>query len=350
MPLSRSPSSTPIPRGRSRAAAPICFLLLAACAAAKPPADETPAASDVRPLPAVRDAEEAKPASTSPLEQGAPATVRALRSPKIEHTFEDAPPGLSGLSRDAAGDLWAIAEGGILVRVDHADLRCEGIPIRGLPAGVEIESLAALDARRIVIGTEVDAQRTTDAVLIAERHPIDPAYDVVDRIDLDYRLWNATPNPDEGIEGLCVVGDSILVGAESVHSRGGQRYAPLGHYDRRTERWTATSIRLTTSSGKLAGLSCRKAGDSIEFVAIERHFGVTRILRGRLGAPIAPAIEPAVVYDWPEFGQNLEGIVWNADGRIELVNDNFYRGRSDGFGSLYSAPLPPAGDAAPLHD
>ena len=97
--------------------------------------------------------------------QQAPASQRGGVT-EIELT--SVPDGLSGLARDDRGDLWAIAERSRqMVRLDLGNLgREQTIEIRGVPELVELESLAFLPNGDAMIGTETDAVRGDDALLL----------------------------------------------------------------------------------------------------------------------------------------------------------------------------------------
>jgi hypothetical protein len=93
-------------------------------------------------------------------------------------------------------------------------------------------------------------------------------------------------------------------------------------------RGDATSLvrlHLTTASGKLSALDCHVAPDgTIDFVGIERHYGVQRILRGTI-APDATDVVPELALDLAPAVHdvyNFEGIARLPDGRTVLVNDN----------------------------
>jgi hypothetical protein len=74
-------------------------------------------------------------------------------------------------------------------------------------------------------------------------------------------------------------------------------------------------------------------------IAIERHFGVSRIIHFTLGDRAA-----TVVRDLVELaaGRNFEGIARLPDGRIALVNDNQYK-TIDGPSQLVIVPVTVAG-------
>ncbi|HEY1557789.1 MAG TPA: esterase-like activity of phytase family protein [Kofleriaceae bacterium] len=233
----------------------------------------------------------------------------------------DTPPGVSDLSLDDRGMLWAIPErdhfvleialpGGAVTR--H--------PLDGVPAGVDTESLTWLGAGRFAIGTE-GQDVATASVLYAEQRG--------DRVtvtrELPLHLEGVVAiTPNHGAEGLCGRGDDLLVGIESTGKLAdGTRFAPLVHLHGKDT--TIARLRLTTATGKVSALACTFAADgSADVYAIERHYGVSRILH--FGLPAQPAdITPTVVVDLDAIFHgafNLEGIARLPDGRFVLVNDN----------------------------
>jgi hypothetical protein len=86
---------------------------------------------------------------------------------------------------------------------------------------------------------------------------------------------------------------------------------------------------LTSDQGKISALFCTFSPDgTADVLAIERHYGVSRII-SFTAPPDATDITPKVALDlWPIVRDryheklNLEGIVKLADGRWVLVNDN----------------------------
>jgi hypothetical protein len=117
----------------------------------------------------------------------------------------------------------------------------------------------------------------------------------------------------------------VVVGIESTAKLpDGARWAPIVHL--RGDVVVATSkLRLTSDTGKLSALTCALAPDgSGEAYAIERHYGVHRILHFHVPAT-AGEIVPDVVVDLDAIFHgafNMEGLVRLPDGRFVLVNDN----------------------------
>ncbi|HEY1547611.1 MAG TPA: hypothetical protein VGG28_07320 [Kofleriaceae bacterium] len=235
------------------------------------------------------------------------------------------PPGESDLTLDGSGHIWAIAErdrfaselvlaGSNVTVVEHA--------VDGVPDGNDTESIAWLGGSNFVLGIE-GQETTTAGVLFAELRP-DGHLVVTSTRDLTNAELGVTLQKNHGSEAICGSGDDIVVGIEE---RGtfpdGSKWAPLVRI--KTGRLKLAKLHLTTGTGKLSALDCRFAADgSVDFVGIERHFGVERILHGVLAAG-ATEVTPTLVQDLaPAIGDkyNLEGIARLPDGRIALINDN----------------------------
>ena len=99
---------------------------------------------------------------------------------------------------------------------------------------------------------------------------------------------------------------------------------------------------MTSKTGKLAALDCRKVDGAIEALAVERHYGESRLLRFRVPQGTEGQwIEPTVVADVSKLVSplpNFEGLAWLADGSAVLVADNQYKGAALGPSRLYFIP------------
>ena len=123
----------------------------------------------------------------------------------------------------------------------------------------------------------------------------------------------------------------------ATHLRAHVSAAPLKHRSTRQS---------TDSKGKISALYCTLDPDgTAHVVAIERHYGVSRILRftaKRGDAEVTPTVEldlAPILHD----SLNLEGIVQLPDGRLAAVNDN--QGRSvNGPTELLAGDLPSVQD------
>jgi hypothetical protein len=147
-------------------------------------------------------------------------------------------------------------------------------------------------------------------------------------ISLTNQELGVTLTVNHGAEGLCGRGDDLLVGIESFATLpNGSRWSPLV----RIHAGAVVGVQkllLTSDKGKISALSCQFAADgTAEVVAIERHYGVSRIIT--FTAKGTGDITPQVALDlWPVVRDvyheklNLEGIVKLGDGRWVMVNDN----------------------------
>ena len=242
-------------------------------------------------------------------------------------------PGLSGLAADAGGALWTVAERDARAYriVLDASLRpaIEEFRVEGVLVGFDLEGIAWLGEGRFALGTEGQDDGTA-TVLLAERRGA--ALAVTGSIALPASAVGIRLTKNQGAEGVCGAGATIIAAIEGAGEDGGRRWAPVvrisdGAIARTYRVW------LTTPTGKLSGLDCRVAADGAADVwAIERHFEVTRLLRFALPAASAGAgadsdVTPTVALDLGPVlnGKlNLEGIAVLPDGRVVAVIDNQY--------------------------
>jgi hypothetical protein len=240
--------------------------------------------------------------------------------------------GLSGLSRDEHGALWAPAERpsnshpSAVLRIDPDTGGITAYPVKGVPSGADLESIAWIDGTRFVLGTERgESGRARDVILEAR---LDGETLVASPIgNLEYSLWGITATTNHGIEGLCSVGGTLVVATELHQRKVGRRWAPLAVYEPTTQTWTAHWVALVSENGKgkLAGIDCRAKGDAIEVLAIERDIEVRKLLRFAVPrGPVTRNIDPdgVTTLDDSPVGPNFEGLVWMPDGSVVLVNDN----------------------------
>lgn len=239
--------------------------------------------------------------------------------------------GLSALAADPAGGLWTAPERDRVLVALEPDGRARRVPLAGIPTGLDVESASWLDRDRIALGTEAN--------LLANGTPLDQGglifiarqgsagFEVEGVIELDYRLWDLRVRSNEGIEGLCTAAGALYLGIETVAGAASSRSAPLARYDLTTGDWTGYLLRLTSSTGSLSALACRERAGLVEGIAVERHFGVSRLLQFTF-PPDGGIIEPRVLLDLAAFvaetSVNLEGIELIGDD-IVLVVDNDYR-------------------------
>lgn len=236
----------------------------------------------------------------------------------------EAPPGMSDLTLDDRGVIWAIAERDRhVLEIDlagttpHVTLH----PLDGVPPGVDTEGIAWLGDGRFAIGAE-GAHTATAAILFGElrmQRLVVTHTRAFSNADLGVEL-----TANHGIEAVCGTGDDLLAASETVgRLPDGTRYAPLVRL--RGDTLAVTKVRLTSDRGKLSALHCTfDEGGAAQVIAIERHFGVARILRFAI-AHGETEVTPAIDLDLHPIlrdALNLEGIVRLRDGRVVVINDN----------------------------
>jgi hypothetical protein len=249
--------------------------------------------------------------------------------------------GLSGLTQDEHGAFWAAGElGDSVLRIDPETLGITRYPVVGLPEGVDLEALTWVDGTRFVLGTETqENHRSRDVIL--DGRIVGQTFKVAPIGHVDYVRWRTTARNNHGIEGACQVGGTLVFATELALDERGRRWAPLAVFDPATQRWTAHRVALSTGDGKLAALDCRESTGSIEALAVERHYGVARLLRFSVPGGEGQSIEPRVVSDLSTLVApvpNFEGLVWMEDGSAVLLTDNQYRGSATEPSRLYFIP------------
>jgi hypothetical protein len=262
-------------------------------------------------------------------------TAVALPPAPFDEVEIDLPPGTSDLSLDDRGHLWAVAERDRIVAEIELDTqatppkvtRVTRHPLDGVPDGVDTEALSWLGGGKFAVGTEGQEQPTA-SVMFGELGS-DGHIKVHAGVDLTDKILGITLVKNHGVEALCGRGDDLLVAIESWGTfEDKTRWAPLV----RIHAGAVTSVqklKLTTATGKISAVTCTFAPDgTIDAIAIERHYGVSRVLT--FSVPLGKdLITPDVAVDlWPVVRDryhaklNLEGIVKLADGRWVMVNDN----------------------------
>jgi hypothetical protein len=233
----------------------------------------------------------------------------------------ETPNGISDLTLDEHGHVWAIAERDrVAVEMLPDGTHAVQHPIDGIGEGVDTEAISALGGGRFAIGIE-GANEPTAAIVHAELHG--------DRLvagparELTNAELGVTLTKNHGVEALCGHADELLAAIETVGTDDHGRFAPLVHL--RGDQLTVGKLRLTSDVGKISALACAWQPDgSVDIRAVERHYKVSRILHDRLAAgaaDLAPAVEidlEPVLHD----SLNVEGLVVLPDGHLEAVNDN----------------------------
>jgi len=272
----------------------------------------------------------------------ASCTKKEPKSPGRIVTLDTDAAGLSGLTVDNHGAFWAAAEDGdAVIRIDPETFGVTRYSVSGGPNGAELEAMAWVDGAQFVLGTETqDKARLQDVIL--DGRLLGDGFAVRPAGNLDYARWGLTAPDNRGIEGICHVDGLLILATELVELQRGRRWAPVGMFDPKTQTWTAHRVGLSSKTGKLAAMSCKLVGESIVALAVERHFGVSRLLRFQIPrGPEAQWIEPSVAADLSKTIEplpNFEGLAWLDDGSAVLVTDNKYRRGPRGPSRLYFVP------------
>lgn len=249
-----------------------------------------------------------------------PETERALME---SHAYT----GLSGLTLDDQGRLWAVPERTpALLRLDRADGRlsvAEALAIEGFPEGVDLESLAFAKGK-FYVGTEsLESGREEDPIVVIEPSD-DGRAKVVGTLAFPYAQWGTTGSRNHGIEGVCVAGNKLVASAE-LGLGTTERRAPVGVFDLESGQLErAWRVPLTSETGKLSALHCNADGAVIDVRAVERHYGVARVVVARLD-PGAATVTTRVLADLStrlDPLPNIEGITLDAEGRVYIITDN----------------------------
>ena len=240
--------------------------------------------------------------------------------------------GLSGLTTDGSGHLWTVSERDWTIIEYHKGEVLRRVGLAPLGDDVDIEAITWMGGNRFALGTERDRERTSDEI-VQVQITSDFAH-ITERWSLEYPPLNISPEPNQGIEALCALGEKwILAIGESVVTdpETGTRRAPMWRMTTSGKGITHGWLELTSDDGKIAALACRPMGDeAYQIVAIERHFGVMRIVGFDLfGTDPAGSQHQAQLHielvDELAGNPNLEGITFGEDGAIWLVVDNAWR-------------------------
>ncbi|KAK1548687.1 hypothetical protein Q3G72_016868 [Acer saccharum] len=241
--------------------------------------------------------------------------------------------GLSDLTTDVRGHFWSVPERDrVLLRLHlegpQPGVDAPPIAITGISNDLDTEAIAWLSEDKFAIGTESQsAQRASDDVLLVTVQG--DSATVTNRIALPYSLWNMTAARNQGIEGLCYAGGHLIAAGETVGlTSEGRRFAPVGRFDTSKNAWMPFSLLLTSETGKISALACRQdpADSRITVLAVERHFGVAKLLRFAVptsgeGGPITPE----VIVDFARVIEglpNYEGVAWSLQNDIYMLTDN----------------------------
>lgn len=294
------------------------------------------------------------PTETVGPEAAEPARSEARVLERVELAHPDAV-GLSGLARTHDGGFVTVTERrDRVLLVDETGVR-DSVPVTGVPADLDLEGIAWL-GRDVLLATEGVGERRSDRALLARRGPDGFAIVGSPPIVVEVggtvgarRLEPLVLGHNAGLEGLCVAG-AVFAAFETVALVDGRRLAPLVSFPVPNDATppdapnvaTTRFVALTSATGKLSALDCEDRDGVTELLAIERHFGVSRLLRIAVSPDAHGVLEPEVVLDLVpllERGENFEGVARLPGGRVALVNDNDY-GSIDGPSELVIVDVP----------
>ncbi len=238
--------------------------------------------------------------------------------------------GVSGSATANDGTLYAVAERQrFLLALKLTDgtpgLGAQPLPIDGVPEGADTESMTWIRPGLFAFGTETQEDgRADDVVLLASVGP--DRVSVTDRLVVHYADFGLTPYGNQGLEGLCSVDETLLVAAETPISTRTGRYAALFRTSLSERRWYMARLHLSTSTGKISALDCRRDGEQMQVVAIERHYGTAKLLMFRMPVlgPLTD-LEPRVVADLDAIVAgvpNMEGVTFAGAGQVVVLVDN----------------------------
>jgi hypothetical protein len=159
------------------------------------------------------------------------------------------------------------------------------------------------------------------------------------------KLFGIRAKDNQGVEGLCAYDGYLVAAIETVYTTDtGARLAPIAVLAPGASDFSPAWIRLLTETGKISSLSCRRVENGLDLIAIERHFGVLRILRVLVPfVPKGETLEPTLFADlqpaYHALGEpNFEGIERLDDGSLVLVSDNDHGGPSEPTVLLFVGP------------
>jgi hypothetical protein len=258
----------------------------------------------------------------------------------------DTAPGLSGLAVADDGALWTVAErDGAAYRIVVVDDRVASVtrfPLDPAPPA-DLEAIEVLGAGAFTFGLEANA--ADGAGIALGRLADDGASISVTRTLPLPATTTRVLEPNKGVEGVCGSSTAVLLAFETVVEADGARFGQVEvHRDGTPPQ--EHRVRLTSATGKLSSIDCRPAPDatSVDVLAIERHFEVTRIVSFAIELTAAgpSTVDATVVRDLAELaaGRNFEGIARLPDGRVALVTDNQWK-TIDGPSQLVLLPAGP---------
>lgn len=264
--------------------------------------------------------------------------------------------GLSSLARDPSGGIWTTPEEPpsdglhVMIRLDpRTGAFAEIVRIRGIPASRDLESLAWLDGRHVVVGTEGD-DVATPLLYLLERTGATATARAHWAPDAQALAW-FEPKRNHGIEGLDHSGrrlvfglENSLIGAEA-QALVGVIDVPPGNPAEAFAGLTASYSRVTLlpQGGRLSALACSQATrrGGIDVRIVQRRISRTNLLQATLRPAAATRLEDVPVatskqvfdprttscaelgFATAQATPNWEGLLW-ADGTTLILNDNWY--------------------------
>lgn len=239
--------------------------------------------------------------------------------------------GLSGLTIDDRGVLWAVPER------DRMLLELDGprvsrlVPLEGVDPRLDTESIAWIRPGLFAFGTEAAHDSLSEhRILFAA--VVDGRAKVVSELSVDLAVAGLPAQENQGIEGICFANGTLVVALETPLEKERRRFAAIA-----SRRWPEDDsfrvrwLALTTSRGKISGLDCSWEDGSLVVHAIERHYETMRILRFALDDGGAATIEPTVVRDLAALVHgtpNPEGLVVREDVAFVVLDNHYGRRRS----------------------
>jgi hypothetical protein len=239
--------------------------------------------------------------------------------------------GLSGLAREADGTLYVVPERARELVSIAPDGAIRRRPIVGIPDGVDLESVAIVGPGQLAFGGE-RPRRTETELTIYLASLEDDSVVAGDTIPIDRAMFGIEARPNQGLEGLCSVDGELIAAIETAIEDDLERRAAIAVRGP-DGGWRGYQMRLSSATGKVSALACRRAGDGVELFVVERHFSILRILRGRLdGGEVALSTSIRLDQFADQTELNLEGVEIDGDDLV-FVNDNHY-GRVQGENEL----------------
>lgn len=274
--------------------------------------------------------------STTAPDPAAAASIGLVSVPWVD---DPALVGVSGVGVRSEAEIWFAPERSRHLVYASWDGRRLGppvsVPVDGLDPELDVEGLGFIDANHLVLSTEGPDARDEDRLLLVALDTKGGAR-VERELRFEHRFFAMRAEGNRGLEGVCAVNGWVIASSETVRSSGDKREAPIGVFTPGESGFSGAWVELSSATGKLSDLACEMRADHVRVHAIERHFGVVRLIRFEL--PRSMSAEPVhvraeVVRDLvPALGSeapNLEGLARLPDGRWLLVSDNHY-GRKTG--------------------